>query len=227
MPFARSRVQSAGSLAAVAAASSAAAPAAAAFLGWANIAARQFIVYESAASHAARPREQSHLLGTRATLDVSTAVTFLCSFVTTWQQFPSNLVNRCFNAYLWECGTLEIRLLDGHRWILVVGLQQRRQHVNGFQETVMWSTQWPYWGWEVILCWLWLLENSENILGSCLKIYLVFMLVILKMESDCWLGMGRIGSFANTLKSNLKLHLTCAQIVLQKWCRPGSLWDGK
>lgn len=66
--FARSRVQSTDLLAAVAAAaSSAASPAAAASLGRANIAARQFIVYESTASHAARPREQSHLFGTRAT----------------------------------------------------------------------------------------------------------------------------------------------------------------
>lgn len=65
--FARLFARSAGSLDPVAA-STAAAPAAAAFLGRANIAARQFIVYESVASHAARPREQPHLLGTLATI---------------------------------------------------------------------------------------------------------------------------------------------------------------
>lgn len=70
--LARSRARSTDSLAALAAAAAAAAASSAASpasLGRANnIAARQFIVYESTASHAARPREQSHLLGTPATL---------------------------------------------------------------------------------------------------------------------------------------------------------------
>ena len=88
MVFARLFARSAGSLDAVAA-STAAALAAAAFLGRANIAARQFIVYESVASHAARPREQPHLLGTLATLALS-APGLTLSVAT--RQLPSRVI---------------------------------------------------------------------------------------------------------------------------------------
>lgn len=98
--LARSRARSTDSLAALAAAAAAAASSAAspASLGRANnIAARQFIVYESTASHAARPREQSHLLGTPATLRL----------------LLSSILPFSFHSAVWTDGSLDQGMVMG------------------------------------------------------------------------------------------------------------------